>query len=87
MVRRGREGAAAPTPLAVLGQVLVFHPQERTVWVTRTSLPPPQACALGVRGSPWDKTRAKVCGGPATISAISSGANVTLTARVLYWVC
>lgn len=48
---------------------------------------PLQACALGVRGSPWDKTRAKVCGGPATISAISSGANVTLTARVLYWMC
>lgn len=42
-------------------------------------LPASSACP------PRDKTRAKVCGGPATISAISSGANVTLTARVFYW--
>lgn len=52
MARRGREGAAAPTPLAVLGQVLVFHPQERTVWVTRTSLPPPPGLRFWGEGLP-----------------------------------
>lgn len=64
MARRGREGAAAPTPLAVLGQVLVFHPQERMVGMPgRHSHPPPglrfwgeglpvgQDTRKGVRGS------------------------------------
>lgn len=81
------KGLLLPPPWQCWGRFWSSTPR-RGWWGCPDVTPTPlQACAFGVRGSPWDKTRAKVCGGPATISAISSGANVTLTARVLYWMC